>query len=378
MAKLKNPFVVYGYKGPEYFCDRAEESRKLISALENERNVTLVAPRRMGKTGLIHHAFHTIRQQKDEGTRCFYIDLLPTKNLEQMVQLFAQNIIGQLDTPTQSVIRRLTDFFSAWRPVLSYDQLTNLPTVTLDIRPNEGEQTLKQIFEYMRISGKRCYVAIDEFQQILNYENGSNVEAMLRSYIQFLPNVYFIFAGSRQHMLEQMFTAVNRPFFQGAQLMTLKVIDADTYYAFASHFFEQQGRQLPQQLFQELYNRVDGVTWYIQILLNRMYEQKDSELNEALLNQVTSDIVDEQSGVFSNYYQPLTPIQGQLLKAIAHEHHITSPYATEFLVRYQLGAASSVSSALQSLIDKELVYHSAQGYVVYDRFFGEWLRRITM
>ena len=47
MATLNNPFVVYGYKGAEYFCDRQKETEKMISTLHNERNITLVAPRRM-------------------------------------------------------------------------------------------------------------------------------------------------------------------------------------------------------------------------------------------------------------------------------------------------------------------------------------------
>ena len=63
MARLNNPFVVYGYKGAEYFCDRQKETEKMISSLHNERNITLVAPRRMGKTGLIHHVFHQMEEQ---------------------------------------------------------------------------------------------------------------------------------------------------------------------------------------------------------------------------------------------------------------------------------------------------------------------------
>lgn len=49
----RNPFLVYGYANPRYFCDREAETRQMLSALENERNLTLIAPRRMGKTGLI-------------------------------------------------------------------------------------------------------------------------------------------------------------------------------------------------------------------------------------------------------------------------------------------------------------------------------------
>ena len=51
--KPRNPFIYEGYEGPEYFCDRAEETEELISNLRNGRNTTLVSPRKIGKTGLI-------------------------------------------------------------------------------------------------------------------------------------------------------------------------------------------------------------------------------------------------------------------------------------------------------------------------------------
>ena len=77
--------------------------------------------------------------------------------------------------------------------------------------PAEEENTLKEIFEYLGSSEKRCYVAIDEFQQIVEYPE-KGVEALLRSYIQFLPNVNFIFAGSKQHQIQEMFNSSRRPF----------------------------------------------------------------------------------------------------------------------------------------------------------------------
>jgi len=68
-----------------------------------------------------------------------------------------------------------------WRPTLSIDELTGIPTFSLDLKPNEGKESLRRIFEYLKQSDKRCYIAIDEFQQILNYPENS-VEAMIRSY----------------------------------------------------------------------------------------------------------------------------------------------------------------------------------------------------
>ena len=54
---MKNPFVTNGYAGPEYFCDRVQETAILRELLLNENNVALISPRRLGKTDLIWHLF---------------------------------------------------------------------------------------------------------------------------------------------------------------------------------------------------------------------------------------------------------------------------------------------------------------------------------
>lgn len=55
--KLANPFICQGYESPKYFCDREVETATLLSHLKNARNVTLISPRRIGKTGLFKNTF---------------------------------------------------------------------------------------------------------------------------------------------------------------------------------------------------------------------------------------------------------------------------------------------------------------------------------
>jgi len=374
MKGLNNPFIVYGYKGPQYFCDRKEETEKIIKALHNERNITLVAPRRMGKTGLIQHVFNRINEHEPD-TRCFYIDIFATKNLSQLVQLLAQVIIGKLDTPSQSALKRVQEFFSSWRPTLSFDALTGLPSVSLDIKPSESMESLKQIFEYLKQSGRRCYVAIDEFQQILSYPE-TGVEALIRSYIQFLPNVYFIFSGSLQHIMEEMFLSANRPFFQSSQMLSLGSIDPSRYREFANSFFTSQHREIDDSTFVYIYDKTSGVTWYIQSILSRLFEYSDSDLNRQLVDECVTELINEQETAYQNYCSWLTGNQLQLLLAIAHEDGVESPLSSKFIHQYHLPATSSVKTALKALTDKQLVYRKPEGYSVYDIFFGMWLKRI--
>ena len=374
MARLNNPFVVYGYKGPEYFCDRVAESNKICSALRNERNVTLVSPRRMGKTGLIHHVFNKM-ETEDKDCKCFYIDIFATKNIEQFVQTLGSAVIGKLDSFSQSALRKIQEFFSAWRPAVTFDQLTGLPTVTLDIKKNEGNESLKQIFEYMKMSGKRCYIAIDEFQQIQNYSE-RGLEAMLRSYIQFLPNVYFIFSGSHQHMMEEMFLSANRPFFQSSMVMSLGSIDIEEYRQFANRMIEGQNRTIGQETFQRIYDFAGGITWYVQAILHGIYEHPDRIVDNTLVDDVVKELVEEQSSTFQNYCAWLTDNQYALLKAIAYEKSVKSPLAQHFIHSHRLPATSSIKTALRTLEDKMLVSRSANdGYSVSDKLFALWLLR---
>ena len=90
--KLENPFVYQGYEGPDYFFDRTEETENIISALRNGRNVTLISPRKIGKTGLIRHAFHQLESAGNDAI-CIYSDIFATKNLQEFVETIGKAIL---------------------------------------------------------------------------------------------------------------------------------------------------------------------------------------------------------------------------------------------------------------------------------------------
>ena len=68
-----NPFQITDYISPEFFCDRTEETQKIISALDNGRDVTLTSIRRMGKTGLIKNVFYRLKSRKN--LKLIYVDI---------------------------------------------------------------------------------------------------------------------------------------------------------------------------------------------------------------------------------------------------------------------------------------------------------------
>ena len=374
IEKSNNPFLVTGYTNPEYFCDREEETEKIISALYNERNISLISPRRFGKTGLIHHVFYRLKEQK-AAIYCFYFDIFSTQNLHEFVQIFGKTVLGELDDYSQKTFKRISAFFKSFRPTISLDSLTGAPKISFDIQPEEAQNGLQEIFNYLSSSKKRCYIAIDEFQQITEYPE-KGVEALLRSHVQFSKNVKFIFSGSKKHLMDAMFSSVNRPFYQSTQKINLREIPMDMYAVFVQHHFSKVGKTFPLSLFDTIYSLLLGHTWYIQLILNQLYSLPKKEYTENDVERIISGVLEEENATYKTYCELLTKGQLQVLTAIAKEGKIDTLTHSHFLRKYNLAAASSVRLAVKTLIDKSLLLRDEDGYYfVYDRFFSLWLER---
>ncbi len=373
MIKPNNPFLISEYLSPDYFCDRQQETEELLRNLENGWSVTLIAPRRIGKTGLIKNAFYLLNEKHPE-IYTYYIDIMGTQNMGDFVSLLGNAVLGTLDSDWQKAFRRVSEVIKSCRPTITFDEQSGAPSVSLNVDVAQSETTLKEICEYMRQSEKTCYIAIDEFQRIADYpEDGA--EALLRGQIQFLPNVKFIFAGSQRHMLEQMFNNGNRPFYRSTRSSSLGNIPEDVYYRFASNFFEKQGRPLSVDVFHSLYASVFGHTWYVQALLKELYSYYQP-IDKSLLEIAFRTLVMSYSSFYEMSYNGYSPTIRRILKALALEGVAKEVNSAGFIQRYNLKAASSVSTALKSLVEDDVVCRSEQTYRLYDPFFAAWLKRL--
>jgi uncharacterized protein len=371
-SKPSNPFLVTGYHSPAYFCNRKAESERIINALSNGRNLTLISPRRMGKTGLIQHVFET-------GTsktffKGYYIDLYPTKTLRDLTVKLGQAVLGTLDSVPAKVLNQTLGMFKNLRPLLSFDPITGTPQIEVTLADDERpKESLDEIFDYIGGHTEQCVIAIDEFQQVLSYPE-QNVEALFRSYSQQLSNVRFIFSGSQRHVMEGMFRNPARPFYQSTELMFLDRIPSNEYVKFAVEKFAKAKKVVSSELVERLYKMVSGHTWYVQYLLNRLYSLPVTSYNLQDADAMVNQVLKENEPFYEGYTKLITARQWNLMEAIAQEGEVQKPNSQEFLSKYNLGAASTVQSALVALVEKELVLEEGGVYSIYDRFLGMWLR----
>ncbi len=370
----ENPFLVSGYINPSFFCDRENETAQLISAFQNRRNTTLIAIRRLGKTGLIKNVFY---QLKNTAYRTLYIDILATNSLQEFVKSMANAIVADEQKHSNDFLKKISKLISGIKARLTFDDLSGIPVIELRYStPQEAEMGIEQMFDYLSKQKTNYLIAIDEFQQITNYPE-KNVEAVLRSCIQPLTNVNFIFSGSNKHILASVFSDYGRPFYQSSDFLHLNRIPKNNYTEFIYQKFTENKRQIDKEEIQKLVDYYDTYTFFVQSYFNRLFSTGAKKIDLELIEHIKAIILEEREYIFHNYKNLLTASQFDLLKAIAKEGAIIKPNSKQFMEKYGFVQASSLNRALQALLDKEMIYKEENLYKVYDVFFSKWLEKLS-
>ena len=376
MAKEINPFIVTGKIEPQYFCDRVQESARLVKSITNGNNMVIISPRRMGKTGLIQYCYEKPEIKNNYYT--FFIDILHTSSLREFTYILGKEIFETL-TPRSKKMARL--FFQTLKSIsgrFGFDPLTNLPTFNVELGDiDRPEYTLEEVFKYLALADKPCIVAIDEFQQISKYPE-KNIEAFLRTHIQKITNNNFIFAGSERSMMQAMFLSSARPFYHSADILELNAIAPEIYVPFIVDHFQTRGRKIGTETVERVYNLFKGHTYYIQKTFNEAFADTPQG-DECTFEDIRITIDNMIAGSVTIFREILSNIpekQKELFYAIAKEGEAERITSGEFIKRHNLASSSSVQSAAKKLLEKDLITEINKTFSVTDKLFAMWINSI--
>ncbi|MBQ1758811.1 MAG: ATP-binding protein, partial [Prevotella sp.] len=195
---MENPFTIKSYESKQQFCDREEELDLMLRNCLNKTDMTLISQRRMGKTGLILRLFDELKDTAPD-IHTIYLDIFASRNIDDFIKLMAEAAMKSFQ-PKTSMGEKLLTFIKSLRPQLSFDVITGEPQLQIVYQTaHEKEYTLRGLFDFLDSQGEQIVIAIDEFQQIRDYPE-QNMEALLRTYIQQMHNLTFIFCGSKKHL----------------------------------------------------------------------------------------------------------------------------------------------------------------------------------
>jgi len=375
MEKDFNPFVSTGYRGPDYFCNRKNEAKQLTGFMLNGINVTLFAIRRLGKTGLIQHVFEPYKNSNK--LACIYVDIFATKNLSDFTNQLATAVYNRFP-PQKTIGKKIMERFQLFRPVITFDELTGAPSLSLTIETKaQKENTIGQIFNFLDQQNVKVVFAIDEFQQILEYPE-TNTEALLRTCIQRLKNISFIFCGSNQRMMHEIFNSSKRPFFASCTNLNLGFIKREDYKKFIEQHFARNKRKIDEESLDFICDWTKLHTFYTQYFCFTLFAQNKKQYTLHDVHETALSILELNEHTFFQYRNLLTEAQWNLLCAIAKEEQLFQPQSKKFISNNHLGTPALVKRGMEALLKKEIIFFDSSVeksyYEVYDKYLMRWIQ----
>ena len=365
-----NPFLIKGYKGSRYFCDRVSESDNLISAIKNNQDITLFGYRRFGKSALIHHIFQKLAKEYV----CIYTDIWGTSSIEEFTKELVNGIISSKVFSKQRFSDKLLNLLKSIGASFSIG-LDGLPSVDVVYNDrNQNFRNLDELFKFMNQLDVPILFAVDEFQEIKKYDNQVPFEGKLRSLTQQSNNIVFIYSGSEQHLLNEIFNKYNMPFYQSTRMISIGKIEKEVYNKFIIRQFKKAKRDVNPEIIDHILEISHLHTYYVQAIANILYSQEILPTTISEFEILYREFILEKSVFYSELPERLTKQQFSVIKGVAKSGIVENPTSANFMEIAKIRSSSSMYRAINSLLDKQLIIKDEGNIRLYDVFLEHYLK----
>ncbi|MBU2646754.1 ATP-binding protein [bacterium] len=370
---MENPFAYSNTVTGKSFCNRTREISELMKYIEASQNVLLYSHRRIGKSSLIQQVFQKI-QASNLKIGTLHIDLYGTISEKDFI-IRTFNELRQLESNFERLVKSITNTVKNIRLNIQMDPLTGSPTISPSFSAVEEKTMLEELMNILQkySQKQKLVIAFDEFQEIADYTE-AGFEKRLRSFIQSHGNICYIFSGSRQHLMTEMFNSNKRAFFKMADSFPLDKISTEAYLPWIKGLFQNKNITLSDKQLETIVSRFENHPMYIQNFLFHLWEDKPAkELTTAVIDKIEGMIVEKKAIEYSTLWETLTVNQKKTLKLILLNNG-SNLYTADSLHAVSLSTASLVSKALASLMKKEIIAKNGH-YIIQDIVFKKWLFR---
>lgn len=371
---MENPFKFGKVVEGKNFCNRQKEIRHLIEAIKSRNSLWLYSPRRFGKTSLVMKAFSEISNVKT-----IYFDLFHIRDERDFAVKYLNVLTHELFTFKQDftlVLKKLSNYLKNVTPTISLDTMGQ-PSLGIDIRKNKFSQTIESILELPQKINypKPICIAFDEFQEVERLD--PFLKNIMRSVFQHQQNVSYIFMGSKESLMNAIFSEVKSPFFQFGEKMNLELISEQDLTDYINEMFAETNLEIQPFVIEDILQITEchpHYTQYLAYVVWNLINQKtpqDENFKEIWLSYV----MQSQSDTFRTIYEQLNQNQRKVLYALS-DKEMKNILSVETLEKYDLPSKSTVNTSLNSLLNKTIIFKSNGSYKFENPIFKVWINEL--
>ncbi len=311
--------------------------------------------------------------------KTIYFDLFNIRDEKEFAVKYLNVLTHELFSFKQDItliLKKLTGYLKNITPTVSLDA-SGQPSIGVDIKKAEFSQTIESILDLPQKIDfhKPICIAFDEFQEIERLD--PFLKNIMRSIFQHQQNVSYIFLGSKESLMNSIFSDVKSPFFQFGEKMNLGPIPEKELTAYVHDMFVETGLEIRSFVIEDILQITECHPHYTQYLAyvvwNLISQQipQDENFQEIWL----SNVMQSQSDAFRTIYEQLNINQRKVLYALSDkkEQNILS---TETATKYDLPPKSTVTTTLNSLIQKTILLKPNGAYKFENPLFKIWINRL--
>lgn len=352
---MKNPFKFGTVVDGAFFTDREKELQSIGQLLESENHLVLISPRRFGKTSLVCKALQYIDRP------VIMVNLQSVTTVAELAALLLKRVFKIY--PFEKIKHAMTHF--RFIPTFSVNPMTD--GVDVAFQPgSDNNVVLEDVLMLIEKLGEKnkFVVVLDEFQEIVDLEKG--LDKYLRSVMQLQHNVNYIFLGSQESMMTDIFEKKKSPFYHFGVLMRLPKIPYDDFFRYLTERFAFIVPEQSEQIAKDILLFTQCHPYYTQQLAFQVWNILEQESQTV---EVVNHAVDELTQLHDFDYERIWMAMN---KTDRHILTILAQSATSPLDSKREMPTSTAFSALKRLSKQGYVIKNKK-YEIDDPFFARWI-----
>ena len=354
---MENPFKFGTLVDNEYFTDRVMEQQHIRSMLDSPNHIVLISPRRFGKSSLVK------RVVRQSGRPFISLNMQQVTCVEDLAAMILKGVFKL--HPWEKLKHLLANFRVI--PTISTTPLGD--SVEIGFQPTANLSALLEdalsLVERVSEPSHRMIVVFDEFQEIMEVEKG--IDRKLRAIMQEQQNVNYIFLGSEESMMTDIFERKKSPFYHFGMLMRLKKIPYEDFY---SYITDRLNSVMPSEACQ----MAEGILaftkchpYYTQQLASMVWElaRYKNLSTEKLMESAINQITETHDLNFERIWMSLNNTDKRIIRMLSKGE---KPYEQKSL------PTSTTYSSIKKLMKKGFLIKE-ETYEVEDPFFKQWINK---
>ena len=371
---LNNLFIFGKTVSGDAFTDREKDTAKLISNFQYGVNTFILSPRRWGKTSLVKKAKETAENNR---LKIVYVDVHLCRSREEFCERYASAVLTQTSNKMEEWMDNARTFLNRFSFGVN-TAADPMSEITLKLQLAPQEQSMEDLLQLPeRIDKKKkinIVVCIDEFQQIGYFPNSKQFQTELRSIWQHHERTSYCLFGSKKHMLETFFDDRSKPFYKFGDRIYLQRIPLEHWVKYITDKFHREGKKITQKQAAWIVDQVDGNSSYVQQLSWYVFQRTDKKVDEHILSEAVTELIEQCGDVFEAKTESLTGYQMNFLRCIADGIH-TGLSSAKNINKYNLGSSSNIAIIKKYLLEKDLISIQQKEVWLTDPVMGLWLKR---